>query len=52
MTKFEISDLLIEKVEELKDAAAIYNIERIKEIAEELENLYDNIRDDIWKGNN
>lgn len=50
MTKFEISDLLIEKVDELKDAAAIYNIERIKEIAEELEDLYDKIRDDAWRG--
>lgn len=50
MTKFEISDLLIEKVDELKDAAAIYNIERIKEIAEELEDLYDKIRDDVWRG--
>ena len=49
MTKLEISDILIEKVEQLQDAKNNYDLEKIQELINELDDLYSEIRESAWK---
>lgn len=49
MTKLEISDILLEKIEQLQDAKSNFDMDRIQELINELDDLYSDIRESAWK---
>lgn len=49
MTKLEISDILLEKIEQLQEAKNSFDMDRIQQLLDELDDLYSAIRESAWK---